>query len=208
LNCEKCGNEIVNEKSSFCANCGASLNSKFNPDFLANTWVLSLIAAVSIFTVGVVSLLDYDSYLLAISYYGSYASYYGYSTSAAVAFLLIGGFAFVAAALGFVGATFSLKRKRFILTIIGPILMLASGIFTFVIENQYGFSYSDGFTVPAVPAMILSLVSLMLLMKSRKDFVDYRAPVKTPEDTMPPEESEVSAAPEDDDTEPLEEQTS
>lgn len=188
LNCEKCGNEIVDEKSGYCANCGASLNQSGKWDFSANSAILLFISAAFGLAVGVVGFLTYESYV-------AYYSYYGYSASGAVGFLLIAGFAIAAAALGLLSGVFSLTKQRFKLTLIGPVLMFISGIFAFIAETYYSLGYSDGITVPAVSMSVLSILALSLLLKSQKAFVTYSAPAANPEEPemLPnPDESEQS----------------
>ncbi len=134
-------------------------------DFLNNAGLLTLVAAAFAVTMGVVGIISYQSYV-------DYYSYYGYDTSNAIGFLLLSGFGFISAVFGFVGVAFSFMRKRIKITILGAVLLLASGIFTIFAEWYYELGYSDGILVSAVPMIVLSLVSIFLLLKSRKTFFD------------------------------------
>ncbi len=186
MNCEKCGKEI-DEQSGVCANCGTTINPKTSKwDFTANTGVLSFVAASLAVTLGIVSILSYKSYL-------EYYSYYGYSTANSIGFWFITGLAFAASALGLLSGVLSLTKTRFNIAIIGPVLLVVSGVFTFAIEYLYQFGFSDGLTVPAITMIVLSLVSLALMIKSKSAFVDYRASVEAPEDTLPSEASAEQA---------------
>jgi hypothetical protein len=152
-----------------------------NSGFLNNAGLLTLIAAAFAVTMGVVGIVSYQSYL---DYYG----YYGYDTSNAIGFLLLAGFGFVSSAFGFVGAAFSFMRKRVKITLLGAVLLLASGIFTVIAEWYYKLGYSDGIMGSTVPIIVLSLASIFLLLKSRKTYFD-NTPIATTPETSSVEES-------------------
>jgi hypothetical protein len=107
--------------------------------------------------------------------YVDYFTYYNQDATNAFAFWLIAGFALGVAVLGFLSSNYAFKKKSFALTLIGPVLMVVSGIFVFVVETVYSLGYSDGFSGSAIPAMVLSLVALVMLFKSKSAFVDYNA---------------------------------
>ena len=164
-------------------------------DFTANSAILLFVAAALGVTLGVVGFISYTSYV-------SYYSYYGYSTPEAVGFWMIAGLAVAAAAAGILSGVFALIKKRFTVTLIGPILLVISGVATFAIETSYKLSFSDGITIPAVMMISLAVIALPLLLKSKTAFVDYSpAPAESEESEMPPEspaepeETEQTAAP-------------
>jgi hypothetical protein len=161
-------------------------------DFTANSAILSFVAAAFGVTLGAIAINSYQSYV-------SYYSYYGYATPNAVGFWIIAGLAIAAGAIGIISGVFALVKKRFALTLIGPVLMLISGAITFAVETFYDLSYSDGITIPAAMMIALSAIALPLLFKSKTAYVDYNAaPVAPEEMDLPPEapaEPEVTEQP-------------
>jgi hypothetical protein len=160
-------------------------------DFTANSAILSFVAAAFGITLGVVAFNSYQSYV-------SYYSYYGYATPEAIGFWIIAGLAIAAGVIGILSGVFALTKKRFALTLIGPILTLVSGIVTFAVEYAYKLSFSDGITIPAVMMIVLSVIALPLLFKSKAAYVDYNAAPAVEESELPPEvpaEPEVTEQP-------------
>lgn len=153
------------------------VSSKY--DFTANSAVLSFVAAAFGITLGVVGFNSYQSYV-------SYYSYYGYATPEAIGFWIIAGIGIATGAVGIVSGVFTLVKKRFAVTLIGPILMMVGGIAVFVVMYLYRLSFSDGITVPAVMMIVLSVIALPLLFKSKASYVDYNAP-PAEEYELPPE---------------------
>jgi hypothetical protein len=149
-------------------------------DFTANSAILSFVAAAFGITLGVVSFNSYQSYV-------SYYSYYGYATPEAIGFWIIAGLAIATGAIGILSGFFALAKKRFAVTMIGPVLMLVSGISTFVVEYIYKLSFSDGITIPAIMMIVLSVIALPLLLKSKEAYVDYNATPAVDESELPPE---------------------
>jgi hypothetical protein len=66
--------------------------------------------------------------------------------------------------------------------------VLASGVFTFILEWHYVLGYSDGIVVSAVPMIVFSLASIFLLLKAKKTFVD-QTPIATIPETSNVEEN-------------------
>jgi hypothetical protein len=163
LNCSKCGKEITESRNGLCPECSTTQNCTY---LITNAGLLTTIAAVFALTLAIVSLISYQSYV-------EYYSYYGYPTTNGIGFFAIAGIAIAATALGFLSASFAFQKKRFILAITGPVLIAVSGIIVFVIEIIFALGLSDGFTVPAVPAIALSIVGLVMLFKSKQAFTDY-----------------------------------
>ncbi|HSV49647.1 MAG TPA: hypothetical protein VLH35_04965 [Candidatus Acidoferrales bacterium] len=187
MNCKKCEKELSDDNSSFCPDCITTLNtSSSSSNFIPNASLLTIIAAAFSLTAGVIGLISYKTYV-------DYFTYYSQAAPNAYAFWLIAGFALGAAALGFLSATYAFKKKRFALTIIGPVLMIVSGIFLFIVETVYSLGYSDGFSGSAIPAMVLSVIALAMLFKSKAAFVECVA-CPDDSDTESPEASEPSNA--------------
>lgn len=150
-------------------------------DFSANSAILSFVAAAFGITLGVVAFNSYQSYV-------SYYSYYGYATPEAIGFWIIAGLGIATGAIGILSGLFALVKKRFAVTLIGPVLMLVCGIATFAVEYYYKLSFSDGITLPAVMMIVLSVIALPLLFKSKAAYVDYNAAPAAPEESeLPPE---------------------
>lgn len=171
MNCSKCGKEIIDNKNGLCPECSTTQNCN---DFITNAGTLTTIAAAFALTIAIVSLFSYQSYI-------EVYSYYGYATANGIGFFVIAGVAIAASALGFLSSTVAFQRKRFVLTITGPVLIAVSGIIVFVIETMFSLGLSDGFTVPAVPAIVLSIVALAILFKSKQAFTDYKVYVSESE---------------------------
>jgi len=167
LNCEKCGQKILDENSSFCAYCGVRFGPKpSNPSFIANAGILAVIAASFSVAGGVVGLTSYQSYI-------AYFTAYGMDASGALGFLPFVVFGFVAAAFGFVAAAFSFKGSRFKLTILGTSLMCVSVVFTLITLQFFGLGYTEGILVSGLPTLALALTSMFLLVKSKTSFLYY-----------------------------------
>jgi hypothetical protein len=163
LNCSKCGKEITESTNGLCPECSTNQTCT---DFITNAGLLTTIAAAFALTLAIVSLISYQSYI-------EYYSYYGYATTNGIGFFVIAGVTIAATALGFLSSSFAFQKKRFILAITGPVLIAVSGIIVFLIEEVFALGLSDGFTVPAVPAIVLSIVGLVMLFKSKQAFTDY-----------------------------------
>lgn len=155
----------MDSRNGLCPECDTTSN---HTDLITNAGLLTSIAAAFALTLAIVSLISYQSYV-------EYYSYYGYATTNGIGFFVIAGVAIAATALGFLSSTFAFQKKRFILTITGPVLIAVSGIIVFAIETMFSLGLSDGFTVPAVPAIVLSIVGLVMLFKSKQAFTDYCA---------------------------------
>jgi hypothetical protein len=169
LNCSKCGKEILDEKSSFCAYCGIPIGSENKgSDFVTAAGIVAIIAAAFSITAGAIGVTYYQSYI-------SYYSAYGYGTSGALGFLLFGGFAFVSSIFGFAGGILSLVRKRFKFAVLGTVLLVASSAFIFVAVWIYGYGYGEYILFSGIPTLALSLMSTLFLFKSKTAFSDYTA---------------------------------
>jgi ribosomal protein L37E len=164
LNCEKCGKQVLDEKSSFCAYCGTPLGTSSKTSGHDNTaGILALIASTLTLSSGFLGIINYQTY---VTYYTAY----GYDTSEAIGFLIFATFAFVASAVGFVATLSALKRKHFSLTIIGNMLLITSVICTYIIVWQYNLGFADGIITTGIPTLALSLAAIFSLLKSKNMF--------------------------------------
>jgi hypothetical protein len=175
MNCSKCGKEILDEKSSFCAYCGIPLDSEHgNTDFVTGAGIMAIVAAASSITICAIGIAFYQSY-------SAYYATYGLDASGSVGFLLFAGFALVSSIFGFAGGVLSLAKKRFSLAVLGTILMLASAIFTFTAVWRYGYGFGEGILLAGIPTLALSVMSTVFLVKSKTAFSDYAARAETSE---------------------------
>lgn len=177
MNCTKCGKEIQDKTSSFCAYCGAAFDSKPNKELTTTAVILTIIAAAFSAAIGAIGIYYYQSY---VDYYSSY----GYSTSGAIGFILFATFAFIASAAGFASGMLTLAKKRFKIAIAGTIIMLASAIFTFIASWHYQYGYTEGVILAGVSIAAFSIISTILTIKSKAEFAE----TTEPEETEPAEE--------------------
>jgi hypothetical protein len=163
--CAKCGKEILDKESSFCAYCGTRFDSKpLSSDLTIGAGILAIIAATFSIVVGVLGIMYYQSY---IAYYTSY----GLDSSSSIGFLFILSFAFVSSTFGFVGGTLALVKKRFKFSVIGILLMFASAIFTFIALWHYQYGYPEGILLSGISISVFSLASAIFVVKSKSEFI-------------------------------------
>ena len=164
MTCAQCGKPILDNESSFCAYCGVSFDSTPVSWGLTNgATILAIVAAVFSIAAGVSGLNYYQSY---IAYYTAY----GIDTSGSIGFLLFASFAFVAAALGFVGSMLALAKKRLKVIVTGMLVMLASAVFTFVALWHFGYGFLETLLLPEISIIAFSIISIIFTVKSRADF--------------------------------------
>jgi hypothetical protein len=165
LNCAKCGKEILDKESTFCAYCGTPFNSKPKKELTTAAGILAIIAAAFSAAVGTIGIVYYQSYM---EYYTSY----GYDTSGSIGFLLFATFAFIASAFGFAGGMLTLTKKRFKIAVAGTILMLASTIFTFIASWYYKYGYTEGILLAGISIGAFSIASTVFLITSKTEFTE------------------------------------
>jgi hypothetical protein len=165
LSCAKCGKEILDKESSFCAYCGVRFDSKpLSSDLTTGAGILAIIAATFSIAVGVFGIIYYQSY---VAYYTSY----GLDSSGSVGFLFFLSFAFVSSGFGFAGGTLALAKKRFKFSVIGIILMLASALFTFIALWRYQYGYPEGILLSGISIGAFSLISALFVLRSKSEFI-------------------------------------
>jgi hypothetical protein len=180
LNCTKCGKEILDKESNFCAYCGVAFDSKpQNSNLTTAAGIIAIIAATFCAAVGTIGIVYHQSY---ISYYSSY----GYDTSNSIGFLLFAAFAFTASAFGFAGGMLTLTKKRFKISVAGMLLMLASTIFTFIAIWHYQYGFTEGILLSGVSIGAFSIVSTVFVVKSKTEFA------RITETTEPAEDNEAT----------------
>ena len=165
LSCAKCGKEILDKESSFCAYCGVRFDSESqSSDLTTASGILAIIAATFSIAVGVLGISYYQSYII-------YYSTYGVDSSGSIGFLFFLNFAFVSSGFGFVGGTFALAKKRLKLSVIGILLMLASAIFTFIVLWHYQYGYPEGILITGISISAFSLASAIFMGRSKSEFI-------------------------------------
>ena len=165
VSCAKCGKEILDKESSFCAYCGTRFDSKpLGSDLTTGAGILAIIAATFSIVVGVLGITYYQSYL-------AYYTAYSLDSSGSIGFLFFLSFAFVSSGFGFAGGTLALAKKRFKLSVIGIILMLASALFTFIALWRYQLGYPEGILLSGIPIGAFSLISALFVLRSKFEFI-------------------------------------
>jgi len=162
--CTKCGKAILDKESTFCAYCGVPFDSKpRSSGFTGPAGILAIIAAVFSVVVGVMGINYYQQY---VAYYTQYSM----DTSGSFGFLLFASFAFVAAAVGFAGGMLALGKKRLMFSMTCMLVMLASGIFTFVCLWHFGYGFIETLLLPGISILALSIVGAVFAVKSKANF--------------------------------------
>ena len=165
LNCAKCGKEVLDKESSFCAYCGIPFDSKLKSSNLATgAGILAIIAATFSGALGTIVFVNYyQSYI-------AYLTYYGSDTSGSIGFLLLGGFALISSIFGVAGGMLALTRKRFKFSVLGILLMLASALFTFIAVWRYQYGFTDVILLSGISIGVFSLASAVFVAKSKTEF--------------------------------------
>ena len=164
MNCAKCGKEIRDEESSFCAYCGNPFDPKMkSADLATGAGILATIAATFSGAIGTIGIVTYQS---SVAYYTSL----GYDTSTYIGFLLLGVFALISSVFGVAGGMLALTRKRFNFSVLGILLVLASALFTFIVIERYQYGYTDVIMLSEISIVVFSLASAILVFKSKTEF--------------------------------------
>lgn len=172
MNCTKCGKEIQDKKSSFCAYCGVPFDSQPKKELTVAAGILAIIAAAFSAAVGTIGVVYHQSY---IDYYTSY----GADTSGSIGFLLFATYAFIASAFGFASGMLTLTKKRFKLSVAGSIIMLASALFTLIVVRQFEYGFTEGILLSGVSIGAFSIISAVFTIKSKTDFAENSEDTKT-----------------------------
>ena len=175
MNCPHCDNEIVDEDEVFCPKCGKPLapegeikqNSIQMPQKRADSVLvaamLTIISAVFMAGIGCIGVYQHQ---VLTNYYGSAPEFLG--------FLIFGVIDILFAAFALVGGMFMLKRKHLKISSLGIIFPLASVTVTFITILQYQYGFTDIILFSEISVAIFSLLSLILILKSRTEFTKVK----------------------------------
>ncbi|MCZ2807835.1 MAG: zinc ribbon domain-containing protein [Candidatus Bathyarchaeota archaeon] len=168
MNCPNCGKEILYEDATFCPKCGESLApedeiQQKRTDLVLAAAMLTIISAA--FSAGL-GYLAFDRYV----------SFFGYSFSLVLGFLIVGVLSTVVSAFGIAGGIFMLKRKYVNFSMLGVILLLVSAFGDYITLQYYRRQYSlqYGFMeialFSAILIIIFSILSGIFVAKSKAEF--------------------------------------
>jgi hypothetical protein len=173
LNCPYCNEELVYEDATLCPKCGKSLVSEGNieqnifdtqqkrTDFVLGSAILTIVSAAFIASIGYLGTYQYQAL---IDYYGSSMA------SEFLGFLIFGILGIISAIIALVGSMFILQRKRFKISILGAIFPLVSVIGTYITIQQYAYGFTDTLLFALPNVLILTIMSILLLFKSKTEF--------------------------------------
>ena len=177
MNCPYCDNELVDEDAPFCPKCGKSLAPegeleqisvgvpRKQTDLVLAAALLTIIAAAFIASGGSLYLDQYNVVILNLIYYAPLTA------SDFLGFLLIGILRIVLIVPALIGSIFMLSRKRFKISILGAVFPIVSVLLTFIIaELIYNYGYTGITIFLDETPLIISIVSVMLLLKSKAEF--------------------------------------
>lgn len=178
MNCPYCGNEIEDEDATFCPKCGESLTTKEDEteqetieapqkrnELVLAAAILTMISATFVASMGYLGVYQYFA---TIDYY---LTTYGYSVASEVlGFLIFGVDGIIAAAFALAAATFMLKRKWFIFSMLGTAFPLVSVIVTLVCVLHYNYGFTDILIFTQVASAMFSVMSTVLNFASRKEY--------------------------------------
>lgn len=173
MNCPNCGKEILYEDATFCPKCGESLApedeiQQKRTDLVLAAAILTIIAAAFSAGLGYIALYQYNYWF---SIYGSS------SPPQILGFLIFGIVDIIASAFAIAGATFMLKRKFIILSMLGVILLLVSAVVTYItidqndlLEPMTALGFTDTMLFSEVSIIIFAILSGILVLKSKTEF--------------------------------------
>ena len=170
LFCPNCGKEIEDKNAIYCPYCAKSIIPPFremivgkHTGFPIAAGVLAIVAAcISIF-LGIVGIMIF-------AYWSGYYYYSGYYGMTNYWFVVMGVFGILAFGLGLSGGIFTLRRSQFALSIIGESLVLLSAFVTMISFVVAGYGAWITGLLFGLPAMILSILSIIFTGISKKEF--------------------------------------
>jgi hypothetical protein len=173
LNCAKCGKEIQDKESNYCAYCGNPFDPKSKSvDLATEAGILASVAATFSGAVGIIGVLTYQS---SVAYYSSMS----YDTSSYIGFLLLGILGVISAVFGITGGTLSLLKKRFNISIFGILFVLAAALFSLIVITQYQYGYTDTIILSETSIVVFSILSAILVFKSKSAFHINKPPLES-----------------------------
>lgn len=173
MNCPYCNEEIVYEDATLCPKCGKTLvfeedieqktldTQKKRTDFVLGSAILTIVSAALIGSMGFIGVYQYFALL---DYLGSSMA------SELLGFLIFGILGIISAIIALVGSMFMLQRNRFKISILGAVFPLVSVIGTYIIIQQYAYGFTDTMLFAEPTATILSIMSILLVFKSKIEF--------------------------------------
>ena len=159
LKCPNCDKEILDEDATFCPKCGNPLEAQsISSDLVLGAAILAMIAAA--FTGG----MGY----IAIYQYIQLVSFYDFSL--VFGFLILGVVGIIGSAFAISGAAFMLKRKIIIFSILGAVFPSVSAFVTYITVERFEYGFTDILLFSQISLIILSILSAILVFKSRDEF--------------------------------------
>lgn len=175
--CPNCGSQVP-DNSNFCLGCGTSLIQPIMPgyvkpksDSLKAAGILTIIGAVFCLLAAIFSIFDL----------WDYHGYYEYSGWSGLISLIFNPLSFT---LGLISGILILKRKSYVMAIIGTSFVIVGG----------GLAYLGYVSKPfGIIALLLGILALVFVIQGKKDFIPkfqhpqyiYQQP---PPQQRPPEE--------------------
>lgn len=166
MNCPNCGKEILYEDATFCPKCGKSLApedeiQQKRTDLVLVAAMLTIISAAFVASLGYIGIYQYTTLF---SYYGSAMA------SELLGFLIFGVDGIIVSAFALAGGIFMLKRKSFILSMLGAIFPLVSVFVTYISVQHYNYGFTDIVLFTEISAAIFSIMSILLIFTSKAEF--------------------------------------
>ncbi len=156
LYCPNCGKEVLNEDAIFCPYCSKPLRSaKKQSGFPTTAGILAIIAACITIVIGIFEFLNFAS-----DYPYNYRYYIPYIFDN----LFVGIWSTICFAVGLSAAIYSIKRKRFVLSIIGSSLLLVTAFLYSIITQGFGLVFLG------IPVLIFSILSIVFVAISKSEF--------------------------------------
>ncbi|UCH32194.1 MAG: hypothetical protein JSV05_02050 [Candidatus Bathyarchaeota archaeon] len=153
--CLYCGLEIKEENAIYCSSCG----SPFKPTFSKETGFPIAGGILSIAISGITIVFGIVGLLIAIQLPQIQSVYH-----------IMGIFGIIAFLLGLGGGIASLKRRRFVLSLLGTCFMLLSGFVNIIVIGWMDYrGHTQGFFLN-LPIIVLSIISMIFIAISYKEF--------------------------------------
>ncbi len=178
LRCPNCGKEVPPHDQFFCPFCGKSLVIKSpipnrQTKLPMASGILTIVASVILLAAGAWTIIE------ALNTYGGFG--YGFIDGTNVFFWASGSLFIIAFAIGLTGSIFQIRKKQILIATFSVIPMIVSaailvGQSNFVITfksyySDYTWQYVNGnYLYLAIPIVVLSILSLIFIGVSRKEF--------------------------------------
>ena len=175
LECSKCGKEIIDENSSYCAYCGNPFDSTKQIRTLSiSAGIFLIISSVFSLVLGFIGLLNYfvapETYAANAQYYASIGLTEADFLANYLGFLFFGILTVAVFVPGFIGGTSTLFNKNYKLSLTSTIIVFCASIASLIIIWFYGYGYSDAVLFSEIPILVFSILSTFLVIKSKREF--------------------------------------